>query len=124
MIIERDLEFRGSIGSETLHALFDGGSTYSCISPEKAESLEQSLSLPEPIEVETAGKGAFLRITHRAPLDFYLNGLRLTDEFMIVPGLSEEAIIGATTMQKWRIKLDYEHDEVVTDPRVAKLKLM
>lgn len=64
------------------------------------------------------------RISHSTRLDLYLNGFRLTDEFMIVPGLSEEAIIGATTLQKWKIKLDFEHDEVIVDPRVAKLKLI
>jgi hypothetical protein len=42
---------------------------------------------------------------------------------MVVPGLSEEAIIGVTTMQKWRIKLDFEHDTVIVDPKVAKLIL-
>jgi len=124
MIIERDLEFRGSLGNAELHTLFDSGATYSCISPDKIGDLEQSLKLPEPIDVETASQGSLLRITHSTRLDFYLNGYRLTDEFMIVPGLSEEAIIGATTMQKWKIKLDFEHDDVIVDPRVKKLKLI
>lgn len=127
MILERELEFRGSRGSGKLITLFDSGSTYSCISPEKAEALEQSLPLPEPIDVETASAGVFInisKITHRAPLDFYLNDLRLTDEFMVVPGLSEDAIIGATTLQKWKIKLDFERDQIITDPRAAKLKLI
>jgi len=43
---------------------------------------------------------------------------------MIIPGLSEEAIIGAKTMQAWRFKLDYENDEVIIDPRVTKLRLL
>src|SRR5215213_4654241 len=113
MLIERDLEFEGSRGQTTLATLFDSGATYSCISADKIGLLEQSIKLPKPIDVETASVGNILRITHRAPLDFYVNGLRLTDEFMIVPGLSEEAIIGATTMQKWKIKLDFENDEVI-----------
>jgi hypothetical protein len=57
-------------------------------------------------------------------LDFYVNGLRMTDEFMVVPNLSESVIIGATTLQKWKIKLDFEHDTIIIDPRVAKLKLL
>lgn len=64
------------------------------------------------------------RISYSTRLDFYLNGFCLTDEFMIAPGLSEEAIIGATTLQKWKIKLDSEYDEVIVDSRVAKLKLI
>jgi hypothetical protein len=27
-------------------------------------------------------------------------------------------------MQKWRIKLDFEHDKVIVDPKVAKLQLL
>ena len=48
----------------------------------------------------------------------------LSDEFLVVPNFSEEAIIGAATLQKWRIKLDFEHDTVIVDPKVAKLQLV
>ncbi|MBK8737744.1 MAG: hypothetical protein IPL98_18230 [Saprospiraceae bacterium] len=50
--------------------------------------------------------------------------MHLSDESLVVHGLSEEVIIGATTMQKWRIKLDFEHDTVVVDPSVSKLQLI
>jgi hypothetical protein len=43
---------------------------------------------------------------------------------MLIPGLSEEAIIGAKTLQAWRMKLDFEQDEVIIDPRVTKLRLL
>ncbi len=124
MGLVRPLDFRGDKGRSELKALFDSGSTYSCLSPEVADKLGTSLNLPDPLEVETADKGHFICIEKRVSLDFYLNNLRLTDEFMVVPGLSEEAIIGATTMQKWRIKLDFEHDEIVTAPRAHRLILM
>ncbi|MEP6512344.1 MAG: hypothetical protein ABJA79_00650 [Parafilimonas sp.] len=57
-------------------------------------------------------------------LDFFIHDILLSDEFLVVPGLSEEAIIGSATLQKWRIKLDLEHDTVIVDPRVAKLQLI
>jgi hypothetical protein len=41
-----------------------------------------------------------------------------------VPGLSEDVIIGVATMQKWRMKLDFEHDRVIVDPRLATMRLM
>ena len=123
MVLVRPLDFRGDKGKAELKALFDSGSTYSCLSPEIADQLSTLLKLPDPILVETADKGHLIRIEDRVTLDFYLNNLRLTDEFMVVPGLAEEAIIGATTMQKWRIKLDFEHDEVITDPRANRLIL-
>jgi len=61
-----------------------------------------------------------MKFEQRLMADFYINEIRMSDEFMIVPNLSEEAIIGATTMQKWRIKLDFEHDTVIIDPKIAK----
>ena len=124
MVLVRKLNFQGSKGELDLQALFDSGATYSLIHPDFAEQLGQLDALPKPLDFETANQGSFTRIDHRISLDFYLNDLRLTDEFFVFPGLAEQAIIGATTMQKWRIKLDFEHDEVITDPRVGRVILM
>jgi predicted aspartyl protease len=124
MIIERELEFRGSKGRKNLLALFDSGATYSCINSSDADGLANREHLPDPLDVETASDGNFIRIVDRVGLDFYVYGVRMTDEFMVVPNLSESVIIGATTLQKWKIKLDFEHDTIIIDPRVAKLKLL
>ena len=43
---------------------------------------------------------------------------------MLIPDLSEQVIIGAATLQKWRIKLDFERDQVIVDPRVTHLRLL
>jgi len=43
---------------------------------------------------------------------------------MVIPGLSDPVIIGAATLQKWRMKLDFENDEIIIDPRVTKLRLL
>jgi hypothetical protein len=123
MVLTEKLEYRGSKGRADLMTLFDSGSTYSCLDPATATKLANVEKLPDPLVVETADKGHFLRIEECVRLDFYLNDLRFTDEFMVVPGLAEEAIIGATTLQKWKIKLDFEHDKVVTDPRSNRLIL-
>ncbi len=124
MILERDLTFRGSKGAAQLRALFDSGATYSCIHPDLVNVLAPIDPLTEPIPLETASAGTYVHVEHRALLEFFLDNLRLSDEFMVVPGLSEQVIIGATTMQKWKIKLDFEHDQVIVDPRAAKLKLL
>ena len=124
MNLVRTLHFEGSKGQAELNSLFDSGATYSCIHPEVAEKLGILELLPRPQKVETASKGHFIEIEYRVNLDFYLNNLRLSDEFVIIPNLSEQAIIGALTLQKWKIKLDFEHDEIITDPRVSRLILM
>jgi predicted aspartyl protease len=123
MIIKLPLRFEGSKGEKILYALFDSGATFSCIHPDKVADLETVLELYRPMEVATASEGNYIKITEATRLDFYLDDVRLSDEFMLVPSLSEEAIIGANTMQKWRLKLDFEHDIVIVDPKVAKLIL-
>jgi predicted aspartyl protease len=124
MTIIRKLHFEGSKGQAELDSLFDGGSTYSCIHPDHAEKLGILEAPPRPQKVETASKGHFIELRESVRLEFYLNNLRLSDEFVVVPNLAEPAIIGALTMQKWKIKLDYETDEVITDPRVSRMILM
>jgi hypothetical protein len=102
---------------------FYSGATFSCISPEAAEDLETPTKLFRPLEVATAAVGHYLRIEKRISVDFYINDVRLSDEFYVVPGLSEDAILGVNTFQKWRIKLDFEHDTVIVDPKEAKAML-
>lgn len=124
MIIRIPMRFEGSKGEKNLYALFDSGATYSCISEDSVEDLEELLQLHTPLRLSTASAATFMEITHRTTLDFYHEEVRLSDEFLVVPGLSEEVIIGAATMQKWRLKLDFEHDKVIVDPAVAKLILI
>lgn len=124
MVIKLPMNFEGSKGTSNLYTLFDSGATLSCMNPDKAEQLGTLEKLHRIMKLNTASEGHYIEITHCVRCDFYLNETRLSDEFLVVPGLSEEAIIGAATMQKWRIKLDFEHDQVIVDPAVAKLILI
>jgi predicted aspartyl protease len=121
--IKLPLHYEGSLGEKNLYTLFDSGATFSCISPEAVEGLGNPEKLFRPMEVATAAVGHYLRITQRISVDFYIDDIRLSDEFYIIPGLSEEAILGVNTFQKWRIKLDFEHVTVIVDPKVAKAML-
>ena len=124
MIIRIPMRFEGSKGEKTLHALFNSGASHSCISKRSLKDLEEPVELRSPLILATAIVATFMEITHSTTLDFYHEEARLADEFLVVPGLSEEVIIGAATMQKWRLKLDFEHDKVIVDPAVAKLILI
>ena len=119
-IIKLPLLFEGSKGEKTLVALFDSGATFSCMSLQSAEGLATWEKMRHPLEVATASMGIYLKIEYAIRLDFYYNDIRLSDEFMVIPNLSEDVILGVNTFQKWRIKLDFEHDTVIIDPKVAK----
>jgi len=122
-IIKQPLLYVGTEGEKNLYTLFDSGAYMSCIHPDQVEGLATPQHLGRTRLIGTASDSHYIEIEYVVRLDFYINDVLLSDEFLVVPGLSEEAVIGATTMQKWRIKLDFEHDELWVDPRVAKLQL-
>jgi len=123
-VIEKKVKLVGSKGKHELVGLFDNGATYSCIDRDLAETLGTLEPLPSPLSLETAEVGRVMEVREAVRLDFHLDGYRFSDEFMIVPDLSDQLIIGATTMQKWRFKLDFEAEEVIIDPRVTRLRLL
>ena len=123
-VIKMPLLYVGSKGEKRLYTLFDTGANLSCINPEFVDGLANAESLGRTRTIATASEAHFLEINFVVRLDFYINDVLLSDEFLVVPGLSEEAIIGAATLQKWRIKLDFEHDTVHVDPKVARMQLI
>lgn len=123
-VLKLPLLYAGSKGEKNLYTLFDSGANLSCIDEQHLEGLELSVPLGRVRKLATASEGHFIEIKSAVRLDFYLHDVLLSDEFLVVPNLSEEAIIGAATLQKWRIKLNFEDDTVEVDPKVAKLQLI
>ena len=123
-IIKQPLLFAGSLGDKHIYTLYDSGANLSCIHPDQVVGLEKPSHLGRTRMIGTASEGHFIEVTHAVRLDFYMDDVLLSDEFLIVPGLSEDAIIGAATMQKWRIKLDFEYDKAIVDPKVAQMLLV
>ncbi len=123
-VLKFPLLYAGSQGEKTLYTLFDSGANLSCIDEQHLKNLENPVSLGRIRKLATASEGHFIEIKEAVRLDFYIHDILLSDEFLVVPNLSEEAIIGAATLQKWRIKLNFEDDKVEVDPKVAKLQLI
>ena len=123
-IIKLPLLFAGSLGEKHLYTLYDSGANLSYIHPDHLPGLETPTHLGRTRMVGTAAEGHYIEVTHAVRLDFYMGDILLSDEFLVIPGLSEDSIIGAATMQKWRIKLDFEHDTATVDPKVAKMQLV
>jgi hypothetical protein len=123
-ILKLPVLYVGSRGERNLYTLFDSGANLSCINPDCIEDIEIPIALGRVRRLCTASLGHYIEIKEVIRLDFYIDGILLSDEFLLVPNLSEEAIIGVATLQKWRMKLDFEHDRVIVDPKVAKLQLI
>jgi len=123
MVIERKLLFAGSTGRANLQTVFDGGAAISLIRRDFAEKLGGIVNLPEPLEIRMADGTTKILLNERIGLDFYLNNLRLADEFYVIEELGDEVIMGAPTLQKWHIQLHYEDGSIVTDPKVARMRV-
>ncbi|MBI2891822.1 MAG: retroviral-like aspartic protease [Nitrospirae bacterium] len=123
-VIQKSITLEGSKRRRREEALFNSGATYSCIREDVARSLDLLIPLPRPLRFGTAENGHTVKATHAVRLDFRIGRYRFSDEFMVIPSLSEPVLIGAATLQKWRFKLDFENDEVIIDPRVTKLRLL
>ena len=123
-IIEKSIELVGPKTNVTVTALFDSGASVSCVDRALAERLGTPVTLPHPRKFGTAEQGRELVVTDSLHLDFRFKGLDLFDDFFVIPGLTEQVIVGAKTLQAWRMKLDFDQDDVIVDPRVARLRLV
>ncbi len=124
-LISKPVILAGSKGRKEVNALFDSGASYSCICYALAKQLEQLTELSEPMEFETAEKDSIVVAKYRVTLDFFFTDTprRFTDEIVVIGDLSEELIIGATTMQKWKIRLDFDREEVLYDKKMHRLRI-
>lgn len=123
-IIRYPLLFRGTKNDKYLYGLFDSGANLSAIRKDLAEQIDVLIKLREPIRLATANSNDFMQVNYKFVSEFFLNDVQLSDEFLVLKDISEEVIIGAATMQKWRMKLDFEHDTVSVDSKVAKLQIV
>ena len=123
-LLIKKLLIEGQKGKVELDVLFDTGASYSFIKKEIAEKIGILVDLVEPKKFLLADGKKRLRITKLVNLQININGCKVTDEVLVAENLSDDMIIGATTMQKWRIKLDMENERVIIDPKVVQLKLV
>lgn len=123
-ILIKPVTLRGDKGQIHLDGMFDTGSIYSVTRKDITEQLATIIPLDELIILRTAEQKRMLTVTHRVVLTIWLNGYRLFDEFMVIEQLSRPILIGAATMQKWRIRLDIANEEIIVDPTATELWLL
>ena len=124
-VIIKKIKLEGIKGSFETDALFDTGATMSFIKESLAKKLSQIIDIPNPYQFETAEANRFITVNKVVRLDFYLNGDRLSDEFLILPDeiASENVIIGAKTMQAWGLIIDIDTETVYSKRKIKKYML-
>jgi len=115
-VLEHEVTIIGTKGKARCRALFDSGASYSIVRREIAERIGQVQPLPDPSEwvFETAKPGDYVQAAGNLILEFRFDDskARFSDEFVVFDELSEELIVGAPTMQKWQIRLDFTTETV------------
>jgi hypothetical protein len=81
-----------------------------------AEGVGIILGLSTPREFEM-GRGTLLVKESTGIVDIEVEDYNLFWHFLVVPNLSEELIIGADFLQRWKIKLDPENEKITIDEK-------
>lgn len=104
-IIRRKLPLVGPRGRRQVDCLFDTGASSSFIRPELVRELGLSTaSLLKPVPIRL-GKGS-TRVSQFAAVMIRLNGVDVADAPYVMPGLSEECVVGAEFLERYNIRLD------------------
>ena len=107
--------FAGSIGEKRLLASFDDVAKYSCIDLDMLSGLANPQKMAQLKYTVTSFDKTGVEVGSVTLLDFYINNVRVSDEFLVVPNLNEEVVIGDLTIRKWRMNIDIQNNSVHVD---------
>jgi len=115
-VIRKKLPVMGRRGKKQVECLFDSGASSSFVRPELVRALGlPTLGLLKPIRIRL-GKGS-TRVLKRAEVRIGLNGITLPDTAYVLPGLSEEFVIGAEFLERYEIRLDPKRQRFLLPPK-------
>lgn len=124
-MIVKDLEVTGGDrGKNRLRALFDTGASESLIKKSVCERISSFVTLPRIREYATADEKVKIRAKDFAVWDVAIGDVNLYYYFVVVEELSEELVIGSDMMQRWKIKLDLEKEDILIDKKALELKII
>ena len=115
-LIRKRLRLVGPRRVGQVECLFDTGASSSFIRPEVVRRLALSTAtLPRSARIRL-GKGS-TTVSQLAAVTVRLNGATLADSAYVMPGLSEEYVVGAEFLERYNIRLDPKRGRLVLPPR-------
>jgi len=123
-LVRKNLLVMGDKAEKEIDVLFNSGAIASFIKEDIANSLATFINLPVPKEFKLADNESKIKIKNIVHLDFKINGFTLWDEIFVAKTLPVDMIIGAKTMQAWKIKLDFEKENIIINPKAVELLLI
>lgn len=123
-LIAKQLEVIGDKQKIKVQALFDTGASASFIRKDLADQIATVVRMPSPwMFILGDGKGR-VQAEHCLHVDIIIKGIRIFHQLIAVKDLGEEMIIGTDILQRWRIELNPEREDILIDKKVTELKLM
>ncbi len=122
-IIVKEYTVTGNRSNDTVRVLYDTGSGASFVRRDIAEPLGDIVGTPRPMQFILADVREGFTVDQTINLDIDVDGSPLMYHFFVVDDLAEELIIGADMMQRWKISLDLDNEEIAIDPRALYLNM-
>jgi len=117
-VIVKPTPIRGNRGETIVHACYDSGSGVSLLRRDIADRVG-SAPLPAPRSFGLADGERRVEAQEEATLDVTIKGVVVFYTFYVVEQLSDDMIIGSDMLQRWKIELDPENEDVDIDPNVV-----
>ena len=122
-IIVKEYNVIGTRRSDIVRVLYDTGAGASFVRRDIAEPLGDFAVTPMPLQFMLADAQVGFTVDQTIPLIVDIDRTQLMYHFYVADDLAEELIIGADMMQKWKISLDLDNEDVAIDPRALYLNM-
>ena len=115
-VIRKSLQLIGRRRKTEVECLFDTGASSSFVSPELVRTLGlPKTNLVRPLRIRL-GKGS-TQVSQIAAVTIRLNGAILADSPYVMPGLTEEYVLGAEFLERYDIRLDPKRRRLLLPPK-------
>lgn len=122
-VIVKELPIEGNRGQAVVRACFDTGCGVSLLRRDIAERVAQISSLPRSRAFGLADGRGTKETKEAVTVAVTLKEVNVDYTFYVVRDLSDEMIIGADMLQRWKIRLDPESEDVNIDPAVTRIRV-
>ncbi|MDH7486480.1 MAG: retropepsin-like aspartic protease [Anaerolineae bacterium] len=123
-LIIKPVEVIGDRDRVQVQALFDTEASASFLRRDIAESVATFSRWPAPWKFVLGDGKNTIEAQDFVGVHITIKGVTVFFPLLVVDQIGEEMIIGADMLQRWKIRLDPEKEEVFIDKKVTELKLM
>jgi|SRR5215510_6765494 len=115
-MIRKKLTLVGRRRKKQVQCLFDTGASSSFIRPELAQAMGvPTVGLLKPLRIRL-GKGS-TRVSKLAAVMIQINGSTLADTAYVMPGLTEDYVLGVEFFERYNIQLDPKRRRLLLPPK-------